>query len=445
MARHGENIYKRKDGRYEGRYVTGKKSNGTTRFGYVYGMRYTDVKKRLLEKKAEIQQTIHPEAAVRGMTVEKWMRSWLETDLLGGIKASSYLTYQNQMNRHILPCLGRMQMASITPEMVHSFLECLQAKGLGENTVRGIYRLLSAAMRAALDDGIITKNPCRKICVKRGERVQQRVFSREEQKKVEKTLSQGEDLTALFAMYTGLRLGEICGLRWSDGIITKNPCRKICVKRGERVQQRVFSREEQKKVEKTLSQGEDLTALFAMYTGLRLGEICGLRWSDINWENGTATVCRTVQRLKRMDTDKCLKCGGAKTYLMIGSPKSPSSCRTIPIPTFLLKRLEIQKKQRSTVQLTTGYIFGTGMRAADPRTIQRRFAGVVRRLEIPDAHFHTLRHSYATRLLEMGVDVKTVSQLLGHSSAKTTLDCYAHSLLDQQRSAVAKLSACACL
>lgn len=381
MARHGENIYKRKDGRYEGRYVTGKKSNGTTRFGYVYGMRYTEVKKRLLEKKAEIQQTVHPEAAVRGMTVEKWMRSWLETDLLGGIKPSSYLTYLNQMNRHILPCLGRMQMASITPEMVHSFLECLQAKGLGENTVRGIYRLLSAAMRAALD----------------------------------------------------------------DGIISKNPCRKICVKRGERVQQRVFSREEQKKVEKTLSQGEDLTALFAMYTGLRLGEICGLRWSDINWENGTATVCRTVQRLKRMDTDKCLKCGDAKTYLMIGSPKSPSSCRTIPIPTFLLKRLEIQKKQRSAAQLTTGYIFGTGMRAADPRTIQRRFAGVVRRLEIPDAHFHTLRHSYATRLLEMGVDVKTVSQLLGHSSAKTTLDCYAHSLLDQQRSAVAKLSACACL
>ena len=92
---------------------------------------YTDVKKRLLEKKAEIQQTIHPEAAVRGMTVEKWMRSWLETDFLGRIKASSYLTYLNQMNRHILPCLGRMQMASITPEMVHSFLECLQAKGLG--------------------------------------------------------------------------------------------------------------------------------------------------------------------------------------------------------------------------------------------------------------------------------------------------------------------------
>lgn len=86
MARHGENIYKRKDGRYEGRYVTGKKSNGTTRFGYVYGMRYTDVKKRLLEKKAEIQQTVHPEAAVRGMTVEKWMRSWWKRICLGESK-----------------------------------------------------------------------------------------------------------------------------------------------------------------------------------------------------------------------------------------------------------------------------------------------------------------------------------------------------------------------
>ena len=101
---------------------------------------------------------------------------------------------------------------------------------MGENTVRGIYRLLSSAMRAALD----------------------------------------------------------------DGLIGRNPCKKIRVMRGERVQQRVLSREEQRRVEKTLSQREDLTALFAMYTGMRLGEICGLRWTDINWENGTATICRTV-------------------------------------------------------------------------------------------------------------------------------------------------------
>ena len=381
MARHGENIYKRKDGRYEGRYVTGKKANGATRFGYVYGMHYTDVKMRLLEKKAEFHRHARTPTAYRGVTVENWMRYWMETDLLGIIKPSSYLTYQNQLKRHILPCLGRMEITAVTPMTVHSFLECLHEKGLGENTVRGIYRLLSSAMRAALD----------------------------------------------------------------DGLIGRNPCKKIRVMRGERVQQRVLSREEQRRVEKTLSQQEDLTALFAMYTGLRLGEICGLRWTDINWENGTATICRTVQRLKRMDYSDCLTGACAKTHLMIGSPKSYSSCRTIPIPAFLLERLKKRMQQQPPGELSSGYVFRTGMRAADPRTIQRHFTDVVNRLGITGVHFHTLRHSYATRLLEMGVDIKTVSQLLGHSSAKTTLDCYAHSLLDQQRSAVARLAEYACL
>ncbi len=381
MARHGENIYKRKDGRYEGRYVTGKKANGATRFGYVYGMHYADVKMRLLEKKAEFQKPAHMQTVFRGITVEKWMQYWMETDLLGVIKTSSYLTYLNQMDRHILPCLGKMKITAVTPMTVYSFLECLHEKGLGENTVRGIYRLLSSAMRAALD----------------------------------------------------------------DGLIVRNPCRKIRVMRGERVQQRVLSREEQRRVEKTLSQQEDLTALFARYTGLRLGEICGLRWTDINWENGTATICRTVQRLKRMDCSDCLTGACTKTHLMIGSPKSYSSCRTIPIPAFLLERLKKRMQQQPPVELSTGYVFRTGMRAADPRTIQRHFADVVNQLGITGVHFHTLRHSYATRHLEMGVDIKTVSQLLGHSSAKTTLDCYAHSLLDQQRSAVARLAEYACL
>ena len=89
MARHGENIYKRKDGRYEGRYVIGKKCDGSTRFGYIYGSRYIEVKMRLLEKKAEIQRAAHPEATAHRITIEKWMRHWLEADVRGAIKASS--------------------------------------------------------------------------------------------------------------------------------------------------------------------------------------------------------------------------------------------------------------------------------------------------------------------------------------------------------------------
>ena len=92
-----------------------------------------------------------------------------------------------------------------------------------------------------------------------------------------------------------------------------------------------------------------------------------------------------------------------------------------------------------------GYLqkeFHRASTAADPRTIQRRFSRLAKKLGLSGAHFHTLRHTFATRLLELGVDVKTVSALLGHSSARTTLDFYAHSLNEHQRAAVALLSAC---
>ena len=379
MARHGENIYKRKDGRYEGRYVIGKKCDGSTRFGYIYGSRYIEVKMRLLEKKAEIQRAAHPEATAHGITIEKWMRHWLEADVRGAIKASSYMAYQNQLNRHILPYLGKTDIAAVTPGTLHLFLQYLKEKGLGDSTVKGIYRLLSSAMRAALEEGLIGKNPCRKI-------------------------------------------------------------RAI---QAERPRQRVLSREEQMRLEKALKEKKDLTALFAMYTGLRLGEICGLKWSDIDWENGTATVCRTVQRLKQTSPDGIMTQKRGKTCLTVGSPKSYSSCRTIPVPAFLLKRLEEQIERKTDCERDLGYVFGVEMRAADPRTVQRRFEQIIKSLGIAGFHFHTLRHSYATRLFEMGVDVKTISQLLGHSSSKMTLDCYVHSHLDRQRSAIARLAACA--
>lgn len=377
MARHGENIYKRKDGRYEGRYVIGRRSDGATKFGYVYGSQYAGVKAQLLEKKAEQLVLNRLQAARRRTTLEKWMRCWMESELLGSIKASSYMTYQNQMDRHILPCLGWIDLAALTPGEVRAFLDCLRGKGLAETTVKGIYRLLASAMRAALDEGLIKQNPCQKIRLKNGERAEQRVLSREEQKMLEKTL---------------------CG-------------------------------------------GEELSALFAMYTGMRLGEICGLRWSDVNWENATVTVCRTVQRVRRAGAaaGKAAACG-AKTCLAVGAPKSHSSCRTIPVPAFLMERLKAQHRRATAGALSMVYVFSDTSHAPEPRTVQRRFTQVMKKLQISGVHFHTLRHSFATRLLELGVDVKTVSQLLGHSSAKTTLDCYAHSLLDQQRRAVAKLA-----
>ena len=369
MSRRGENIYKRKDGRYEGRYVIGKTPAGKTRFGYVYARQYAEVRALLLQRKAERLQADHPTFAYRG-TLADWMEHWMEDELLGSVKESSWQTYRNLVTLHLLPRLGGYALTQLTPKVVHDFVDELESTGLAESTVRGVYRLLSSAMRYALDEGVIRKNPCRKIHIQHREEGEQRVLSRSEQEKLRQT---------------------------ADG-------------------------------------SRDLHALLSLYTGMRLGEICALKWTDIDWEKGTISVRRTVQRIagKGPENDGC------KTFLMIGTPKSRCSCRVLPVPEFVLALLRAMQQRCGG----TTYVFGKASAAADPRTIQRHFSRLAKKLELSGAHFHTLRHTYATRLLELGVDVKTVSALLGHSSARTTLDFYAHSLTEQQRAAVALLSAC---
>lgn len=369
MSRRGENIYKRKDGRYEGRYVIGKTPAGKTRFGYVYARQYAEVKSLLLQKKAERLDPGNPSSTYRG-TLTDWMEHWMENELLGSVKESSWQTYRNLLTRHLLPRLGSYALTQLSPQIIHDFVENLESSGLAENTVRGVYRLLSSAMRYALEEGVIRKNPCRKI------RIQHR----------------------------------------------------------EHGDQRVLSRLEQGKLRQSADSDRDLPALLSLYTGMRLGEICALKWADIDWEQGTITVRRTVQRI----AGNSAKSDGYRTMLMIGTPKSHRSSRVIPVPEFILALL------RARLQSCCGaeYVFGKASAAADPRTIQRRFSRLAKKLGLSGAHFHTLRHSFATRLLELGVDVKTVSTLLGHSSARTTLDFYAHSLSEQQRAAVALLSVC---
>ena len=142
---------------------------------------------------------------------------------------------------------------------------------------------------------------------------------------------------------------------------------------------------------------------------------------------------RTVQRI----AGKGAESSSRRTLLMIGTPKSRRSCLVIPVPEFILVML----RERLQSCFGDAYVFGKASAAADPRTIQRRFSRLAKKLELSGAHFHTLRHTFATRLLELGVDVKTVSALLGHSSARTTLDFYVHSSGEQQRDAIALLSA----
>lgn len=367
MAKHGENIYRRRDGRYEGRYVVGKTEDGKTRFGYVYAKQYTEVRMLLLEKKA-LQQKKTGNCVKRYIFFSKWVENWMENEVLGSVKPSSYQVYRRQINKYLLPLLGRYDLSELTPVVIHGFVEKLETSGLAASTVKSIYRLLAASLRFAQEEGLIPQNPCRKIRVQRTQIAEQRVLSRREQEAI-RALAEAQ---------------------------------------------------------------KELSALLGLYTGMRLGEVCALKWSDIDWEKGTITVQRTVQRVARIKPD-----GSGRTLLMIGSPKSIRSLRVLPIPMFLLGQLK--ERMENT---TSEYVFGVCDQVAEPRTLQRRFQRMMNILGISGAHFHTLRHSFATRMLELGVDVKTVSVLLGHSSARTTLDFYAHSVLDSQRSAMELLARC---
>lgn len=364
MARHGENIYKRKDGRYEGRYVLGKNSYGKTRFGYVYGYQYTTVKNALLQKKLENSPQNIEDKPHRQKTLADWSSFWLENEILGSVKVSTYQAYTAIIKKHILPPLGKMNLGSITPGVIHSFISALEASGLAYNTIKNIYRLLSSIIKCAFEEGLLAKNPCKKIKIQRVENAKQRVLSRHEQESVR------------------------CAALHSN----------------------------------------NLSALLSMYTGLRLGEVCGLKWSDIDWKERTITVNRTVQRVSQNATASY----SPKTILMTGTPKSLHSHRVVPVPTFLLALLKKQFKSK----MEHFYIFSDSPAIVDPRTVQRQFKRLVEQIGLENVHFHTLRHTLTTRLLELGVDVKTISNLLGHKSVKTTLDYYAHSLIDQQRRAM---------
>lgn len=370
MARHGENIYKRKDGRYEGRYVIGKKPNGKTRFGYIYARRYAEARRLLIQKKAAYSVQSDRELQPRLYTLAEWLPKWMERELLGTVKVSSYQTYCYQWRCHLLPSLGQYFLTQLTSGMIQEFLNGLESMGLSFNTIKGVYRLLASAMRAAMEEGAISKNPCKKI--------------------------------------------------------------KLKLRQGERAEQRVLSRSEQARIRSACTT-DDLPALLSLYTGMRLGEVCALKWSDIQWEQHTITVARTAQRVAHTGGGA----SNAKTLLLLGSPKSAHSHRVLPVPAFLIERLKAYLAACPTAE----YVFSTTAQAAEPRTLQRRLHRLLLRLGITRAHFHTLRHSFATRLMELGIDIKTVSALLGHSSARTTLDFYAHSLFEQQRLAIEQLAA----
>ncbi|MBP3856662.1 MAG: site-specific integrase, partial [Ruminiclostridium sp.] len=164
-----------------------------------------------------------------------------------------------------------------------------------------------------------------------------------------------------------------------------------------------------------------------LYTGIRIGELCAMQWKDIDLEKRTLTVKKTIQRIQTPDNTK-------RTKLVITEPKSQSSIRIIPIPECLAEKLG------SYVGNEDDYILSGTSKPVEPRTMQNRFARILKNANLPSLHFHSLRHAFATKCIALGFDVKTLSEILGHSSIELTLNRYVHSSMDRKKACMDKLT-----
>ena len=195
-------------------------------------------------------------------------------------------------------------------------------------------------------------------------------------------------------------------------------------RKARRRELRVLSRSEQARLCAYLfahPEPGSIGILLSLFAGLRVGEVCALRWEDVSFSEGTVHVCRTMQRIQD-------KSGGqTRTKVVVTDPKSPCSVRTIPLPEPLIPILAAYKSGE-------GYsLTNSDLRYMEPRTMQNCFKRTLKECGVADANYHALRHTFATRCVELGFDVKSLSEILGHSSVGITMDRYVHPSLDMKR------------
>jgi len=217
MARHGENIYLRKDGRWEGRYVKGRKPDGKSIYGSVYARKYCECKEKLGFAKALYINHSRVVKADSKETLSKFMTHWLYNIVRQNVKDSTFGNYIAILDKWIIPCLGNMRLGRINKENVQHFVNTLCQSGLSTGTVRNIYRVLYGAMQKAREYNYLYINPCEGVRLPKAEKKEARLLNLKEQKTLEQTAMESKNgFAVLLAMYTGLRIGELCALKWND-------------------------------------------------------------------------------------------------------------------------------------------------------------------------------------------------------------------------------------
>lgn len=375
MSRRGENIHKRKDGRWEGRFIEKYNENGKAIYKSVYARTYMDVKHKLMEINSSNFKNHTPSIINPTLTLKDILYLWLENNRIK-LKIQSYSNYLYVINKHIVPNIGHIYINNINATYINSFLmdkyiigRIDNKGGLAPSYIRKIVFIITSALKYATEE-----NYCNHVNGK--------IISLPKAKKELKVLSINEQITLENYL---LNNTSNCGL----GV------------------------------------------LMSLYTGLRVGEICGLCWEDIDFETNSIHVHRTVERIRLTDAKENTR----KTKLVLCDVKTVSSIRTIPIPSKLLYILRDKKENNDSF-----IIEGKVNKYADPRTLQYYFQNCLLNCQIKHINFHILRHTFATRCIESGMDVKSLSEILGHSNVNITLNTYVHSSLEHKRTQIEKMS-----
>lgn len=369
MSRRGDNIRKRTDGRWEGRYRTISES-GEIRYRSVYGKSYGEVKEKLAD-------TIHrtysggglcrndlsadAESAVFGVDFCTLVEEWL-LEIEKSRKYSTYIKYKTLYQCHIQALFS----GDTFPQMTNAYIQNrVAALEVSDSTRHSMLAVIKQTLRYAEKQyGCPMPSITNSAVQKKSHTIE--ILNRTEQAKLMQFLHEDMDIS-------------------KAGIF-------LCLS-----------------------------------TGLRLGEICSLKWGDIDSERRLLHVNRTVQRIKSME-------GPAKTVLLETAPKSVFSNREIPMPDTLLSLLMPFKKAGQEYILCTN-------KPMEPRTYQNHFKRYLGETKIPDYNFHALRHTFATNCIDSGMDIKSLSEILGHSNVQITLDRYVHPSMDTKRKYINALSA----
>lgn len=361
--------------------LVGKDESGKNIRKQFYGKTQKEVKQKLEEFKGQINLGALP--TDDKLTLEQWYYTWLFDYRKKDLKPKSFEKYEGIYRNYIKDTsLGKIKLKDLRATHLQQYYnKLLDIDKKAVSTIKGLNTRLKPCLSEAEKQGYIQKNYCKMVTLPKENKVKEiKVLTPEQQQSFIAAIN-GHELEMLF--------------------------------------------------------------LVALSTGLRLGEILGLKWCDIDFNSGNLTVNRTLQRVTEISRD-----GNRESKVIEQLPKTKNSIRTVPIPKNILSKLKDHKLEQSKNRLKLGelyfnndYVFCNNLGyPIDDKRPARNLKSILTKINIDPIKFHGLRHTYATRLFEANVPPKTVQVLMGHYDISITLDIYTHVMEDTKLEAVDKLN-----